>query len=484
MRRSSFEELARGCVSTAAYLSIHNMVAWMIDRFGDAAQRRRFLPKLMTMEHFASYCLTEPGAGSDAASLADARGARRRSLRRQRHQGLHLRRRRERHLCRACCAPAARARRASRASWSRRARPASPSARKEKKLGWNSQPTAMVIFEDCRVPVANRLGAEGDGFKIAMMGLDGGRINIGACSLGGARACLEAARRHLRERRQFGKQLAEFQALQFRLADMATELEAARLMVHRAARALDAGDPDATLHCAMAKRFATDAGFHIANEALQLHGGYGYLKDFPDRALSARPARPSDPRRHQRDHARHHRPPPARAMSDGRRDSVRAARRARHRHAQPAEGAQHPVARDVPRASIRRWRRGPSDPAVARGAGARRGRARLLRRRRRRGDLRGARRTAGAGDYKADFFREEYSAHPPHPSLPQALRRAHRRHHHGRRRRASPSTAAFRVATERTLFAMPEVQIGLFPDVGATPVPQSLPGPHRPLSRR
>jgi hypothetical protein len=153
--------------------------------------------------------------------------------------------------------------------------------RKEKKLGWNSQPTTTVTFEDCRVPVANRIGAEGDGFKIAMMGLDGGRINIAACSLGGARACLEAARRHLLERRQFGKRLAEFQALQFRLADMATELAAARLMVHRAARALDDGDPEATLHCAMAKRFATDAGFHIANEALQLHGGYGYLKDFP-----------------------------------------------------------------------------------------------------------------------------------------------------------------------------------------------------------
>jgi hypothetical protein len=153
--------------------------------------------------------------------------------------------------------------------------------RKEKKLGWNSQPTAMVNFADCRVPVANRLGDEGEGFKIAMMGLDGGRINIAACSLGGARACLEAARQHLRERRQFGKALAEFQALQFKLADMATELEAARLMVHRAARALDLGDPDATLHCAMAKRFATDAGFRIANDALQLHGGYGYMKDYP-----------------------------------------------------------------------------------------------------------------------------------------------------------------------------------------------------------
>jgi alkylation response protein AidB-like acyl-CoA dehydrogenase len=151
----------------------------------------------------------------------------------------------------------------------------------EKKLGWNTQPTAMVIFEDCRVPVANRLGAEGDGFKIAMMGLDGGRLNISACSLGGARACLEAARDHLLERHQFGRPLADFQALQFKLADMASELDAARLMVQRGAASLDRGDAWATMHCAMAKRLATDAGFRICNEALQLFGGYGYLKDFP-----------------------------------------------------------------------------------------------------------------------------------------------------------------------------------------------------------
>jgi alkylation response protein AidB-like acyl-CoA dehydrogenase len=153
--------------------------------------------------------------------------------------------------------------------------------KQEKKLGWNSQPTAMVIFEDCVVPVANRLGEEGDGFKIAMKGLDGGRINIAACSLGAARTCLDAARAHMGVRSQFGKKLAEFQALQFRLADMATELEAARLMVQRAASRLDAKDPDATMLCAMAKRFATDIGFNVCNEALQLFGGYGYLKDYP-----------------------------------------------------------------------------------------------------------------------------------------------------------------------------------------------------------
>ena len=153
--------------------------------------------------------------------------------------------------------------------------------KQEKKLGWNSQPTAMVLFEDCKVPAANRLGEEGEGFKIAMMGLDGGRLNIAACSIGAARACLEAAGEHLKVREQFGKKLAEFQALQFRFADMATELEAARLMVRRAAAMLDAHHPDATLHCAMAKRFATDICFNLCNEALQLHGGYGYLKDYP-----------------------------------------------------------------------------------------------------------------------------------------------------------------------------------------------------------
>src|SRR5436853_405623 len=153
--------------------------------------------------------------------------------------------------------------------------------KQEKKLGWHTQPTAMVNFADCRVPVGNRLGAEGDGFAIAMMGLDGGRLNIGACSLGGARACWEAARGYMLERRQFGQRLADFQALQFKLADMATELDSARLMLWRAAPRLNAGLSEATMQCAMAKRLATDAGFHVANEALQLHGGYGYLKDFP-----------------------------------------------------------------------------------------------------------------------------------------------------------------------------------------------------------
>ncbi|MCG8548371.1 MAG: acyl-CoA dehydrogenase, partial [Alphaproteobacteria bacterium] len=153
--------------------------------------------------------------------------------------------------------------------------------KQEEKMGWNSQPTAAVIFDNCRVPVANRIGAEGDGFKIAMQGLDGGRLNIGACSVGGARACLEAARDHMLQRKQFGQRLADFQALQFRLADMATELDAARLMLHRAAVKLDAGAADATMCCAMGKRYATDIGFKVANEALQLHGGYGYIREYP-----------------------------------------------------------------------------------------------------------------------------------------------------------------------------------------------------------
>jgi alkylation response protein AidB-like acyl-CoA dehydrogenase len=256
------------------------MASWMIDSFGDDGQRRRWLPKLMTMEHFASYCLTEPGAGSDAASLAT------RAVRDGDHYVLDGSKAfisggstSDVYVC------MVRTGRAGPDGISclvvEKGTPGLSFGKREKKMGWNSQPTAAVLFEGCRVPVANRIGAEGEGFRIAMRGLDGGRLNIAACSLGGARACLDAARAHMLERRQFGKRLADFQALQFRLADMATELEAARLMVHRAAEKLDAGDADATMHCAMAKRFATDVGFQVANEALQLHGGYGYIRDYP-----------------------------------------------------------------------------------------------------------------------------------------------------------------------------------------------------------
>jgi alkylation response protein AidB-like acyl-CoA dehydrogenase len=275
-----FEELAAACASTAAYLSIHNMVGWMIDRFGSTAQRQRFLPRLLTMEHFASYCLTEPGAGSDAASLTA----------RARREGddyiidgtkafISGGGASDVYACMLRTGGAGAA--GISCILVEKGTPGLSFGRQEKKLGWNSQPTSTVSFAQCRVPVVNRLGEEGEGFKIAMQGLDGGRINIAACSLGGARTCLEAARSHLGERRQFGRPLAEFQALRFRLADMATELDAARLMVHRAAGSLDRGDADAMLHCAMAKRFATDIGFRIVNDALQLHGGYGYLKDYP-----------------------------------------------------------------------------------------------------------------------------------------------------------------------------------------------------------
>jgi alkylation response protein AidB-like acyl-CoA dehydrogenase len=275
-----FEELAAACVSTAAYLSIHNMAAWMIDRFGAREQRARFLPKLMTMAHFASYCLTEPGSGSDAAALAS------RAVRDGDDYVLNgtkafISGGSVSDLYVTMVRTGAAGPRGITCVVVEKDAPGLSFGKKERKLGWNTQPTAMVIFEDCRVPVANRLGEEGDGFKIAMMGLDGGRLNISACSLGGARACLEAARNHVLERRQFGQPLADFQALRFMLADMATELDAARLLVRRGAASLDHGDAQATMHCAMAKRVATDAGFRICNEALQLFGGYGYLKDFP-----------------------------------------------------------------------------------------------------------------------------------------------------------------------------------------------------------
>ncbi len=275
-----FEELAAGCTSTAAYLSIHNMASWMIDRFGNDSQRATFLPPLMTMEHFASYCLTEPGAGSDAASLAT------RAVRDGEDYVLNGAKafisgggRSDVYVV--MCRTGGEGAQGISTLVVPKDTPGLSFGKQEAKLGWNSQPTAMVNFADARVPVANRLGEEGDGFKIAMMGLDGGRINIAACSIGGARACLEAARAHMTTRRQFGKTLAEFQALQFKFADMATELEAARLMVLRAARRYDDDHPDKTLYCAMAKRFATDVGFQVCNEALQLHGGYGYIRDYP-----------------------------------------------------------------------------------------------------------------------------------------------------------------------------------------------------------
>jgi alkylation response protein AidB-like acyl-CoA dehydrogenase len=275
-----FEELSRGDVSVAAYISIHNMVSWMIDRFGDDAQRHRWLPRLATMEMLSSYCLTEPGAGSDAASLS-TRAVRdgddyvltgaKAFISGAGTSGLYL----------VMARTGEGGARGVSAFVVEAGTPGLSFGAQERKMGWNAQPTAMVHFDGVRVPAAHRIGAEGEGFRFAMAGLDGGRINIAACSLGGAGLALDTARAHLSARRQFGRPLADFQALQFRLADMATELEAARLMVRRAAHALDAGDASATLYCAMAKRFATDGGFEVANQALQLHGGYGYLRDYP-----------------------------------------------------------------------------------------------------------------------------------------------------------------------------------------------------------
>ena len=272
-----FEALSHGCTSTAAFLSIHNMATWMIDSFGDEKLKERFVPDLCNFNKISSYCLTEPGAGSDAASLKT------KAVRDGKYyivngtksfisgggtsdiyvtmvktgdnsistlvvekdsEGLSY-------------------------------------GGHERKMGWNSQPTTQVIFEDCKVPVENLIGKEGDGFKFAMMGLDGGRLNIAACSLGTAQSAYERAVNYVNEREQFGKKIQEFQALQFKLADMATDLEASRLMLRDAAQKVDENAPDKTKAAAMAKRFVTDACFNVVNEALQIHGGYGYLKDYP-----------------------------------------------------------------------------------------------------------------------------------------------------------------------------------------------------------
>ena len=275
-----FEELAQGCTSTAAYISIHNMAAWMIDAYGGEPQREKFLPKLCTMEHFASYCLTEPDAGSDAASLKT------RAERAGDHYVLNGSKAfisgggiSDIYVCMVRTGGAGP--KGISCIVVEKGTPGLSFGAQEKKLGWKSQPTAMVNFEDCRVPASNLIGNEGDGFKIAMTGLDGGRLNIAACSIGGAQFCLDRTLDYMRERRQFGSRLSDFQALRFRIADYATEIEAARLMLRRAAVAVGNREPGATRLAAMAKRLATDAGFEVVNGCLQLHGGYGYLRDHP-----------------------------------------------------------------------------------------------------------------------------------------------------------------------------------------------------------
>jgi alkylation response protein AidB-like acyl-CoA dehydrogenase len=274
-----FEQLAAGDVSHTAMMTIHNMATWMVDRYADDNLRAKYVPKLTAGELIASYCLTEPGAGSDAASLTTKAG----------RDG-------EEYILNGTKTFI------SGAGWSDiyvvMARTSDDGAKgvstfvvekgtvglsfgaNEKKMGWNAQPTAQVILEDCRIPAENRVGAEGDGFKFAMSGLDGGRINIGACSLGGAQKALSASLEYTKERMQFGKSISEFQNTQFMLADMATELEASRLMIYRAADMLDKNLPNAGAACAMAKRFCTDLCSKIANDALQLHGGYGYLSEY------------------------------------------------------------------------------------------------------------------------------------------------------------------------------------------------------------
>ena len=275
-----FEELSRGDVSTAAFISIHNMATWMIDKFGSDDLRGRYVPSLVTMEKIASYCLTEPGSGSDAAGLRTT----------AKRDGDHwVLNGSKAFISGAGTSDVYVVMARTGADGPKgistfvvdKDAPGLSFGAQERKMGWNSQPTAIVAFDDCRIPAANLLGKEGDGFRYAMMGLDGGRLNIAACSLGGARLALETTQAYVTTRKQFGKPLSDFQNTQFKLADMATQLDACRLMVLRGAWAMDTNHPEKTKWCAMAKRMTTDVCFQLADEALQLHGGYGYLKDYP-----------------------------------------------------------------------------------------------------------------------------------------------------------------------------------------------------------
>ncbi len=274
------EAMSYGCPSTSAFISIHNMAAWMIDRFGSAAVKDKYLPDLVTMDRLASYCLTEPGSGSDAAALKT------RAVRdgddwivtgsKQFISGAG-----ENEVYVTMVRTGEEGPKGISCLVIEKDMPGVSFGANEKKLGWHSQPTRQVIFDGVRVPAANMVGGEGEGFRIAMMGLDGGRLNIGACSLGGAQRCLDEAIAYTRDRKQFGKPIADFQNTQFMLADMATELEAARALLYIAAAKVTANAPDKTKFAAMAKRLATDTGSSVVDRALQLHGGYGYLQDYP-----------------------------------------------------------------------------------------------------------------------------------------------------------------------------------------------------------
>jgi len=273
------EALAYGCPAISAYISIHNMVAWMVAKYASDAQRSEWMPKLASMEWLSAYCLTEPGAGSDAAALKTS----------AKRSGSHYVLDGSKQFISGAGAAdfyfvfartGDEGANGVSAFAVMKDTPGLSFGALEKKMGWNAQPTRQVIFDNCKVPAANLIGEEGRGFRFAMSGLDGGRINIGACSLGAAWCALDKARQYALERKAFGRAIADFQTMQFKLADMATELEASRLMVYRAADAIDRADPQASMHSAMAKRLATDLGFKIVNDALQVHGGYGYLKDY------------------------------------------------------------------------------------------------------------------------------------------------------------------------------------------------------------
>ncbi len=274
-----FEQLSHGCISHAAFLSIHNMATWMVDRFGSDALRSKYVPRLCTADLIASYCLTEPGAGSDAASL--------RTSARQEGDDYVLNGSKVfisgagfSDIYVVMARTSEEGAKGISAFVVEKDTPGLSFGKNEEKMGWRAQPTAMVNFDDCRIPASNRIGEEGHGFRFAMAGLDGGRLNIAACALGGAQDALDRSLDYVRERKQFGRAIADFQATQFKLADMEIELQAARAMLYQAAERLDAKMPDATKHCAMAKRFVTDTAFRVANDALQLHGGYGYLADY------------------------------------------------------------------------------------------------------------------------------------------------------------------------------------------------------------
>ncbi|WP_417460521.1 acyl-CoA dehydrogenase family protein [Kordiimonas sp.] len=275
-----FEQLSQGCPSTAAMISIHNMATWMIDCFGNDEQRERFVGDLATLQKMASYCLTEPGAGSDAASLKTKavkdgdeyvlNGAK-----------AFISGGGESDVYVVMARTSDDGAKGISCFVVEKDTPGLSFGAQEKKMGWHSQPTSAVMFDDCRIPATNLVGEEGQGFKIAMQGLDGGRLNIAACSLGGAQRALEEAVAYTKDRKQFGRAIADFQATQFRLADMATELEAARLLLYSAAQKVTNKAHDAAAAAAMAKRFVTDVGFDVTNASLQLHGGYGYLQDYP-----------------------------------------------------------------------------------------------------------------------------------------------------------------------------------------------------------